>query len=206
MAHPEWGEPQPGLLASLVARARALLGTAPPDGPEGLRELPLALRHGELADTYLRAERLADHAAAAEAATAAMDRSTRDEQWWAADIWGHRALWHYERADMPLEAIRQARRIGDVRTAAGDPDSARRYYAEAIDEARDIGAEAEQGLAALGLGRAHMDLGRVTEARRLASAAIDLLERSGAERIDIDAARALLGTEVAVGDTRTEGG
>lgn len=206
MAHPEWGEPRPGLLASLLARARSLFGTTPADGPDGLRELPLVLRHGELADAYLRAERLADHVAAAGAATAAMDRAASDEQWWAADIWGHRALWHFERADKPLEAIRQARRIGDVRTAAGDPDSARRYYAEAIDEARDIGAEAEQGLAALGLGRAHMDLGRVTEARRLASAAIDLLERGGADRIDVDAARALLGTEVAVGNTRTEGG
>ena len=36
----------------------------------------------------------------------------------------------------------------------GDPLSARRYYAEAISEARDIGAEREQGLAALGMGRA----------------------------------------------------
>ena len=61
---------------------------------------------------------------------------------------------------MTLQATRQARRIGDVRTAAGDPASARRYYAEAIDEARDIGAEHEQGLAALGMGRALWISGR----------------------------------------------
>ena len=63
------------------------------------------------------------------------------------------------RRSMPT---RQARRIGDLRAAAGDPGSARRYYAEAIDEARDIGAEHEQGLAALGLGRSLLELGDVT--------------------------------------------
>lgn len=100
---------------------------------------------------------------------------------------------------MTLEAIRQARRIGDLRVAAGDPDSARRYYAEAIDESRDVGAEREQGLAAIGLGRAQLDLGDVTAARRLASAAIDLLERAEAPPPELASARALLGTEVAVG-------
>src|SRR5918994_346864 len=106
-------------------------------------------------------------------------------------------------AGPPPQAAGQARRIGDVRTAAGDPASARRYYAEAIDEARDIGAEHEQGLAALGLGRAHLDLGEVTTGRRLASAAGDLLERGGAPPAEIQAARALRGSERAVGE-RTE--
>lgn len=205
MAHPDWGEPGPGIAARLTTAARRLLGGSALAASEGLRELPLALRRGELADAYLRAERSSDHAAAAQAATASMERSSADGAWWAADIWGHRALWHYERADMTLEAVRAARRIGEVRTAAGDPDSARRYYAEAIDEARDIGAEHEQGLATLGLGRAHMDLGRVTEARRLASAAVDLLERCHADASELAEARTLLGKEIAVGHTGTEG-
>ncbi|HEY6569748.1 MAG TPA: hypothetical protein VIZ22_05630, partial [Candidatus Limnocylindrales bacterium] len=97
---------------------------------------------------------------------------------------------------------RQARRIGDLRAAAGDPETARRYYAEAIDEARDIGAEHEQGLAAYGLGGALLQLGRVTEARRLASAAVDLLSRADAPAGEIQAARELLGREVAVGEMK----
>jgi tetratricopeptide (TPR) repeat protein len=201
MASPEWGERSPGWLTRVAARARALLRTEPePSG--GLRELPLALRHGELAASYLAAERGRDHRRAAAAAVASMEQAVAAESWWAADIWAHRGLWHFEQVGMTLQATRQARRIGDLRTAAGDPDSARRYYAEAIDEARDIGAEHEQGLAAHGLGRALMDLGRVTEARRVVGAAIDLLERSGAPASEVAAARELLGREVAVGETR----
>lgn len=198
MPHPAWGEPEPGIAGRILARVRGLVVTTP-QRTDALRDLPLALRRGELAAPYLEAERARDHPRAASAAVAAMDRSISDREWWAADIWGHRGLWHYEQAEMALEATRQARRIGDLRVAAGDPESARRYYAEAIDEARDIGAEHEQGLAALGLGRAHLDLGRVTEARRLASAAIDLLERSGAASGEVEAARTLLGVEIAVG-------
>ena len=201
MASPQWGERSPGLLARLVQGVRAVLRTEPRPGASGLRELPLALRRGELAETYLAAERESDHRRAAAAAGAAMDRAMAAEEWWIADIWAHRGLWHFEQAGMGLQATRQARRIGDLRFAAGDPHTARRYYAEAIDEARDIGAEHEQGLAARGLGQALMELGRVTEARRLASAAVDLLERSGAPAGEIEAARDLLGREVAVGET-----
>ena len=98
-----------------------------------------------------------------------------------------------------------ARRIGDLRGAAGDPASARRYYAEAIDEARDIGAEHEQGLAALGLGRSLLELGDVTGARRMAGASVELLDRARAPAGEIEAARALLGTEVAVGPSEERG-
>jgi tetratricopeptide (TPR) repeat protein len=133
-----------------------------------------------------------------------MEAAIRIQDWWPADLWGHRALWHFEQAQDTLQAIRQARRIGDLRSAAGDPASARRYYAEAIDEARDVGAEHEQGLAALGLGRALLDLGQVTQARRLAAAAVDLLDRAGAPADDVKAARRLLGTEVAVGEGAEE--
>ena len=181
-----------------------MLGLAPPPSRDGLPELPLALRHGELATQYLDAERYGDHRRAAAAAARAMEEAVARESWWPADAWGHRALWHFERAEMTLQAARQARRIGDVRTAAGDPTSARRYYAEAIDEARDIGAEHEQGLAALGLGRALIDLGQVTGGRRMASAAIDLLERANAPVGELDAARAVLGSEVAVGEAEEE--
>lgn len=135
-----------------------------------------------------------------------MERAVEREEWWPADVWGHRALWHFEQAGLALHAARQARRIGDLRTAAGDPASARRYYAEAIDEARDIGAEHEQGLAALGLGRALLEIGDVTQARRLASAAADLLDRAGAPAAEIGAARALLGTELPVGERNEEKG
>ncbi len=122
----------------------------------------MALRRAELAAPYLTAETAGDHPAAGLAATTAMERSAAAGEWWPADIWGHRALWHFERAGMELEATRAARLIGDLRTDAGDPLSARRYYAEAISEARDLGAEREQGLAALGMGRAAMDLSDVT--------------------------------------------
>jgi hypothetical protein len=101
---------------------------------------------------------------------------------------------------MTLQAARQARRIGDLRSAAGDPDSARRYYAEAIDEARDIGAEHEQGLAALGLGRALLERGEVTTGRRLAGAAETLLARAGAPKVEVETARRLRGSELAVGE------
>jgi tetratricopeptide (TPR) repeat protein len=169
----------------------------------GLPELPLALRRGNLADAYLSAERGGDHARAGAAASRAAEEAISAQAWWPADAWAHRALWHFERAELGLQATRQARRIGDLRVEAGDPASARRYYAEAIDEARDLGAEHEQGLAAFGLGRAHLDLGDVTVGRRLASAAIDLLGRAGAPLSELEAARALLGTERPVGE-RTE--
>jgi hypothetical protein len=201
MPSPRWGEPPPGLGARIAARARAVLRPTPPERLT-LPELPLALRHGEIAERYLGAERATDHRRAAAAAVAAMDESARREEWWAADIWGHRGLWHFERVDMTLQAARQARRIGDLRVRAGDPASARRYYAEAIDEARDIGAEHEQGLAAEGLGRALLELGRVTEARRLASAAVDLLVRSGAPEAEVAVARELMGREVPVRGTK----
>jgi hypothetical protein len=190
-----WGEPPPGLIPRAVARVRRLFG-GPPSGSHGtLPELPVALRRSELAAPYLVAEAAADHPAAAQAATTAMERSAVAAEWWPADIWGHRALWHYERAGMELEATRAARLIGDLRSAAGDPLSARRYYAEAISEARDLGAEREQGLAALGMGRAAMDLADVTTARRLAQIAEGLLQRAGAPPDEIAAARELRGEE-----------
>lgn len=130
--------------------------------------------------------------AAAEAGIAA-------ESWWEADLWAHRAMWHFERAEMSLQATRAARRIGDLRVAGGDPASARRYYAEAISEARDLGAEREQGLAANGMGHAELELGNVTAARKLARIAVDLLERAGAPEDEIGAARKLRGTERPVG-------
>ena len=200
-----WGEPRPGLIATLVARTRAALGAGPRAAPEGLPELPLALRRGELATGYLAAADSGDHPAAAVAAVTAMERAIATGDWWPADLWAHRALWHYERAQLPLDAARQARRIGDLRVAAGDPASARRYYAEAIDEARDIGAEHEQGLAAFGLGRALLELGEVTSARRLGAAAVDLLGRSAAPAGEVEAARTLRGSEVAVGEGSEEG-
>jgi tetratricopeptide (TPR) repeat protein len=195
-----WGQPRPGWLNRILARVRGL--TAGSDAPdaEGLPELPLALRRGELGAAYLGAERDRDHPRAASAAVAAMESAIRAEDWWPADLWAHRALWHFEQAQDTIGAIRQARSIGDLRAAAGDPGSARRYYAEAIDEARDVGAEQEQGLAALGLGRAMLELGQVTQARRLGAAAVDLLDRAGAPGDDVTAARRLLGTEVPVGE------
>jgi tetratricopeptide (TPR) repeat protein len=205
-ARTHWGEPRPGWVQRLVLRARAALGAPPASRVAGLADLPLAVRHGALADAYLGAARDADHRRAAAAASTAMDRAIGDQAWWAADVWAHRALWHFEQASMTLQATRTARRIGDLRAAAGDPATARRYYAEAIDEARDIGAEHEQGLAALGLGRALLELGRVTEARRLASAAVDLLDRANAPAGELDAARAVLGQEVPVGEWKEKEG
>lgn len=201
---PAWGEPRPGRLARLLGRGRALLGARSTGARPGLPELPLVLRRAAMAGPYLAAERQGDDPRAAAAAVRAMEAAIADEAWWPADAWAHRALWHLERAELTLQATRQARRIGDLRVAAGDPASARRYYAEAIDEARDIGAEHEQGLAAMGLGRAHLELGQVTSGRRLASAAIDLLERAAAPAIEIEAARALLGTERPVGEGTEE--
>lgn len=204
--HPRrpWGEPRPCLLSRLRARLRRLVPSGDGPAPEGLPELPLALRRGELGAAYLGSERDGDHPGAALAAVEAMEAAIRGEDWWPADLWAHRALWHFEQAQDTLGAIRQARRIGELRAAAGDPASARRYYAEAIDEARDVGAEHEQGLAALGLGRALLDLGQVTQARRLAAAAVDLLNRAGAPADEVTAARRLLGTEVPVGDGAEE--
>ena len=199
-----WGEPQPGWLSRLIARIRGRSTRQRPPDSAGLPELPLALRRGDLAVLYLGAERGRDHPRAASAAVQAMEAAIRAEDWWPADLWAHRALWHFEQGQDTLQAIRQARRIGELRAAAGDPDSARRYYAEAIDEARDVGAEQEQGLAALGLGRALLDLGQVSQARRLAAAAVDLLDRSGAPDADVTAARRLLGTEVPVGEGAEE--
>lgn len=100
---------------------------------------------------------------------------------------------------MELAAVRAARRIGDIRVAAGDPASARRYYAETIDEARDLGAEREQGLGALGMGRAELELANVTVARRLGRIAVELLERGGGSDDEIAAARDLVGEEKEVG-------
>jgi tetratricopeptide (TPR) repeat protein len=204
-AAPTWGAPAPPAWRRLLDQLRRLVGGPSPaaDRPSA-DSLPLALRRSELAAGYLAADRRRDHPAAAEAARSASERAVETAEWWQADQWAHRALWHYEQAEMTLEAVRQARRIGDLRVAAGDPDSARRYYAEAIDESRDIGAEREQGLAAVGLGRAQLDLGDVTGARRLASAAIDLLERSEASPPELASARELLGTEVAVGEGSKE--
>jgi hypothetical protein len=191
-----WGEPPPGVLTRLATRLRTLFG-APnrPIGRAALPPLPLALRRTNLAVPYLAADAAADHPTAAETATTAMSRAEADRDWWPADIWGHRALWHYEQAGMALEATRAARLIGELRSAAGDPASARRYYAEAISEARDLGAEREQGLAALGLGRAAMDLADVTVARRLGAIALDLLQRAGAPPEELQAARELRGVE-----------
>lgn len=204
--HPRrpWGAPRPGPLGRLLARLRRLVPSGEGTAPEGLPELPLALRRGELGAAYLGAERGGDHPGAASAAVEAMEAAVRAEDWWPADLWAHRALWHFEQAQDTLGAIRQARRIGELRAAAGDPASARRYYAEAIDEARDVGAEHEQGLAALGLGRAMLELGQVTQARRLAAVAVDLLDRAGAPADDVMAAQRLLGTEVPVGEGAEE--
>jgi hypothetical protein len=159
----------------------------------------VALRRGELARRYLAAEGEADHPGAGSAASNATERAITERAWWPADVWGHRALWHFEQAGMELEATRAARRIGDVRVGGGDPASSRRYYAEAISEARDIGAEREEGLAALGMGRAELELRNVTTARRLGQIALDLLERAEAPAEETAAARDLRGEEKEVG-------
>ena len=165
----------------------------------GLPPLPAILRRGELAGPYLAAERDGDDRRAGAAAASAAEHAVALAAWWPADAWAHRALWHFERAQMGLAAVRAARRIGDIRAAAGDPASARRYYAETIDEARDLGAEREQGLGALGMGRAELDLGNVTVARRLGRIAVELLERGGGTGDEIAAAQDLVGEEKEVG-------
>ena len=203
-ARPDWGEAPRGGLSGLLASVRGWLGGSSTPARSGLRELPLALRRGDLAVQYLAAEGAGDHHRAGAAATSAMERAIAAEEWWPADVWGHRAMWHAERAEQTLQAVRAARRIGDLRSAAGDPGSARRYYAEAIDEARDIGAEREQGLAAVGLGRALLELGEVTTARRMGRAARELLVRCGAPAGEVAMAQALSGTERAVGEVRRE--
>ena len=203
-ARPAWAGSHPGPLRRLLARAGTALGVRASATRRGLPDLPLALQHGELAATYLDAERGGDHRRAGAAAASAMERAAAGADWWPADVWGHRALWHFEQAGMTLQATRQARRIGDLRVAAGDPGSARRYYAEAIDEARDIGAEREQGLAALGLGQAMLSLGDATGARRVAGAAEALLTRAGAPASEVDDARQLRGSEVSVGEESKE--
>ena len=199
-----WGEQPRGgslgaALARLGTRVRATFGVRSSTHRESLPSLPVALRRGELAQRYLAAESSADHPLAGEAASVAVEDAIRAEAWWPADLWGHRALWHFEQAGMELEATRAARRIGDVRVGGGDPASGRRYYAEAISEARDIGAEREEGLAALGMGRAEMELRNVTTARRLGQIALDLLKRSGAPQEETAAARELRGEEREVG-------
>jgi hypothetical protein len=154
-----------------------------------------------VAGPYLAAEASSAHEEAGAAALTATEAAIEAQDWWVADTWAHRALWHFEQAGEALPAIRAARRIGDLRTMAGDPDSARRYYAEAISEARDVGAQRDEGLAELGLARAELDRGEVTTARRLASVAIDNLEGGGAPASEIEAARAVRGVEKPVGGT-----
>lgn len=199
-----WGPPPPGPLARLAAWLRGLAGLQPPP-VERLGELPVTLRRSPLAAPYLEAERDADPRRAGAAAMAAAEAAIAAEAWWAADLWAHRAMWHFERAEMSLQATRAARRIGDLRVAGGDPASARRYYAEAISEARDLGAEREEGLAATGMGHAELELGNVTAARKLARIAVDLLERAGAPTDEIAAARELRGTERPVNASSSPG-
>jgi hypothetical protein len=187
------------VLERLRTRVAGMLGSRSTAIRRGLPPLPVVLQRGELAQPYLAAERDADHKRAGVAALQAMERAIAAAEWWSADSWAHRALWHFEQGDQPLQAARVARRIGDLRTAAGDPASARRYYAEAISEARDIGSEHEEGLAALGLGRAALDLGDVMLSRRLAAISLDLLERSSAPRAECEAATELRGSERRVG-------
>jgi hypothetical protein len=199
-----WGEPprggRPGAaVSSLVSWVRTTFGGRQTPAAHSLPALPVALRRGGLAQRYLAQEGAADHPSAGATASTAADAAIEQGAWWRADVWGHRALWHYEQAGMELEATQTARRIGDVRVWGGDPASARRYYAEAISEARDIGAEREEGLAALGMGRAELDLRNVTTARRLGQIALDLLERADAPAEETAAARDLRGEEKEVG-------
>jgi len=189
-----WGPPPAGPISRLAAWFRGLRG-AQPAPVERLGELPVVLRSSPLAVPYLEAEGEGDQRRAGAAAMAAAEAGIASQAWWAADLWAHRAMWHFERAEMTLQAARAARRIGDLRVAGGDPTSARRYYAEAISEARDLGAEREEGLAANGMGRAELELGNVTAARKLARIAVDLLERCGAPGDEIAAASELRGTE-----------
>jgi tetratricopeptide (TPR) repeat protein len=195
-----WGESPSGgragqIVRQLVDRVRATFGSSPRAAHVTLGSLPVALRRGKLAEAYLAASGAADHTTAGASATAAAESAMALRAWWPADIWAHRAMWHFEQAGLELDATRGARLIGEIRLAGGDPASARRYYAEAISEARDIGAEREEGLAALGMGRAEMELGDVTTARRLAQIAVDLLERAEAPQDELVAARELRGEE-----------
>jgi hypothetical protein len=183
---------------SRFARWLRGLAGAKPEPVERLPDLPVALRRAPLAVPYLDAERDGDQKRAGAAAMAAAEAGISAEAWWTADLWAHRALWHFERAEMALQSTRAARRIGDLRVEGGDPASARRYYAEAISEARDLGAEREEGLAAYGMGRAELELGNVTAARKLATIAVGLLERCAAPADELAAARELRGTERAV--------
>jgi hypothetical protein len=195
-ARPAWGEQAArGPVARLAGWVQGLIGPQERRPVDRLPDLPVPLRRSPLAVPYLEAARASDHRRAGAAAANASEQAVEARAWWAADAWGHRALWHFERVDMTLAATREARRIGDIRVAGGDPRAARRYYAEAISEARDIGAEREQGLAALGLGRAELDLGNVTVARRLAGIAEELLARVGAPSEETTAARELRGEE-----------
>ncbi|MBA3688585.1 MAG: hypothetical protein H0W81_07140 [Chloroflexi bacterium] len=199
-----WGEPPRGgslgaAFSALVSGVRGMLGGRQVPARQSLPELPLVLRHSELSQRYLAAEGVADHPGAGAAASTAVEQAITEQAWWPADVWGHRALWHFEQAGMELDATRAARRIGDVRVGGGDPTSGRRYYAEAISEARDIGAEREEGLAALGMGRAELELRNVTTARRLGQIALDLLERCEAPAEETAAARDLRGEEKEVG-------
>jgi len=198
-AGPAWGEKATrSPISRLAGWLRGLVGEAERAPIERLPDLPAVLRRSPLAVPYVEAARGGDHRRAGAAASNASEQAVEARAWWAADAWAHRALWHFERVDMTLAATREARRIGDIRVAGGDPAASRRYYAEAISEARDIGAEREQGLAALGLGRAELDLGNVTVARRLAGIAGELLERARAPSDEIGAARELQGEEKAV--------
>jgi hypothetical protein len=195
-ARPAWGERAArSPIARLTAWFRGFAGTEERRPVDRLPDLPVPLRRAPLAAPYVEAAGHGDHRRAGAAAANAAEQAVEARAWWAADAWAHRALWHFERVEMTLAATREARRIGDIRVAGGDPGAARRYYAEAISEARDIGAEREQGLAALGLGRAELDLGNVTMARRLAGIAEDLLERADAPADEAAAARALRGEE-----------
>ena len=192
------GQASESALGRLAARLMQVLGLATRDT---LPSLPAVLRQSELAPTYLDAERLRDHRRAGAVATTASRRELRVLRWSPAEAWAQRALWHFEHAGMWLQATRTARQIGEVHLAAGDAAGARRHFAEAISEARDLGASREEGLAALGLGRAEIDLGNVTTGRRLAQIAVDILERCGAPASEIGAARELRGTEVRVGSS-----
>ena len=198
-----WGPPPPGPWTRFTVWIRGISGKPSP-AIATLPELPVALRRTELAAPYLESERAGDHRRAGAAAMTAAEAAIEVEAWWAADLWAHRAMWHFERGDLPLQATRAARRIGDLRVAGGDPASSRRYYAEAISEARDLGAEREEGLAATGMGRAELDLGNVTASRRLAGIAVTLLERGSGAEGEIAAARELQGDERSVSEQDAE--
>ena len=186
------------VLGRTAAHLRRLLGIPPSGRPT---RLPPSLREHELAPRYLDAQRLADHRRAGVVAAVAWRRELDAMRWSPAEAWAQRALWHFEHAGMWLHAARTARRIGEVHLVAGDAAGARRYFAEAIAEARDLGASREEGLAALGLGRAEIELGHVTAGRRLAQISVDLLSRCRAPASEIAAAKELRGTEIRVGDS-----